>query len=54
MPAADIAFAGDAPYSVDGFFQVDAKIPANVKSGKQPVILKIGGLAGPPADVEVK
>jgi uncharacterized protein (TIGR03437 family) len=51
---ADVAFAGDAPYSVDGFFQVDAKIPASVKSGNQPVILKIGGVSGPPANVAVK
>ena len=54
VPASDISFAGDAPYSVDGFFQVDVKIPANVKSGKQPVVLKIGSIEGPAADVEVK
>jgi uncharacterized protein (TIGR03437 family) len=54
VPKADIAFAGDAPYSVDGFFQVDAKIPANVKSGYQKVVLKIGDIAGPPANVVVK
>jgi uncharacterized protein (TIGR03437 family) len=54
VPANDIAFAGDAPYSVDGFFQVDAKIPANVRSGPQPVVLTIGGLSGPPANVVVK
>ena len=54
VPASDISFAGDAPYSVDGFFQVDAKIPSNVKSGKQPVVLKIGSIEGPAADVEVK
>jgi uncharacterized protein (TIGR03437 family) len=54
VPASDIAFAGDAPYSVDGFFQVDAKIPSNVKSGNQPVVLKIGDIEGPPANVVVK
>jgi uncharacterized protein (TIGR03437 family) len=54
VPASDISFAGDAPYSVDGFFQVDAKIPANVRSGPQPVVLTIGGISGPPANVVVK
>jgi len=54
VPDNDIAFAGDAPYSVDGFFQVDAKIPANVRSGPQPVVLTIGGISGPPANVVVK
>jgi uncharacterized protein (TIGR03437 family) len=54
LPATDIAFAGDAPYSVDGFFQVDAKIPADVKSGPQPVVLTIGGISGPPANVVIK
>jgi uncharacterized protein (TIGR03437 family) len=54
VPVTDIPFAGDAPDMVDGYFQVEAKIPANVKSGKQPVVLKIGDIEGPPADVVVK
>jgi uncharacterized protein (TIGR03437 family) len=54
VPASDIFFAGDAPYSVDGFFQVDAKIPNSVGSGNQPVVLSIGGIAGPPANVAVQ
>jgi len=54
VPNNDISFAGDAPYSVDGFFQVDAKIPSGVRSGNQPVVLTIGGIAGPPANVAVK
>jgi uncharacterized protein (TIGR03437 family) len=54
VPSADIFFAGDAPYSVDGFFQVNAKIPNSVGSGNQPVVLSIGGKAGPPANVAIK
>ncbi len=54
VPANDVAFAADAPYSVEGFFQVNVKIPENVKAGNQPVVLKIGGIAGPPANVVVK
>jgi uncharacterized protein (TIGR03437 family) len=54
VPDSDIGFAGDAPYSVDGFFQVDAIIPKNVGSGNQPVVLSIGGIAGPPANVAIQ
>ena len=54
VPASDISFAGDAPYSVDGFFQVDVKIPNNVGSGNKAVVLSIGGIAGPPANVAIK
>jgi uncharacterized protein (TIGR03437 family) len=51
---ATVEYAGTAPYSVDGFFQVDALIPAGVKPGNQPVVLKVGGIAGTPANVAVK
>ncbi|MGA2211919.1 MAG: protease pro-enzyme activation domain-containing protein [Bryobacteraceae bacterium] len=54
VPASKILFAGDAPYSVDGFFQVDVIIPSSVGSGNQPVVLSIGGAAGAPANVAIQ
>jgi uncharacterized protein (TIGR03437 family) len=52
--SATYTYAGTAPQSFEGFFQVDAVIPASVGSGKQPVILKIGGASSPPLNVAVQ
>ena len=52
--AAAYTYAGTAPQSFEGFFQVDAVIPATVASGNAPVILTIGGVASPALNVAVQ
>jgi len=37
-----ILYAGVAPYQVWGMFQVNARIPENIGSGPQPVVLTVG------------
>ncbi len=39
---ADISYAGEAPTLVSGVLQVNAKIPTNISSGNQIVVLTIG------------
>jgi uncharacterized protein (TIGR03437 family) len=39
---AEISYAGEAPTLVSGVIQINAKIPANIASGNQPVVLTIG------------
>ncbi len=51
---ATYSYAGTAPESFAGFFQVDAQIPASVPAGNQPVILKVGNAASVPLNVAVK
>jgi uncharacterized protein (TIGR03437 family) len=51
---ATYSYAGTAPQSFAGFFQVDAQIPNNVRGGNQPVILKVGGASSAPLNVAVK
>jgi uncharacterized protein (TIGR03437 family) len=51
---ATYTYAGTAPQSFEGFFQVDAVIPAGVPSGSAPVILMVGGVPSPPLNVVVK
>jgi uncharacterized protein (TIGR03437 family) len=53
VPATYI-YAGTAPQSFEGFFQVDAMIPSNVASGNIPVVLKVGNASSPPLNVAVK
>jgi uncharacterized protein (TIGR03437 family) len=52
--SATYTYAGTAPQTFDGFFQVDAEIPASIGSGNQPVILNIGGATSPPLNVAVQ
>ncbi len=52
--SASYTYAGTAPQSFEGFFQVDAVIPSNLGSGNLPVILKVGGVPSPPLNVAVK
>jgi uncharacterized protein (TIGR03437 family) len=42
---ATIAYAGTAPGSVQGLYQVNAVVPATTASGEQPVVVTIGGVA---------
>jgi len=51
--SANYTYAGTAPLSFDGFFQVNAEIP-NVGSGNQAVILNLGGATSPPLNVVVR
>lgn len=44
VPASDIIYAGEAPGSVQGQLQVNARIPATTLSGPQPVFIIIGGV----------
>ena len=43
--SATVVFSGAAPGAVQGLYQVNATIPANVASGNQPVVITIGGQA---------
>ncbi|HTB20925.1 MAG TPA: protease pro-enzyme activation domain-containing protein [Bryobacteraceae bacterium] len=52
--SATYSYAGTAPQSFAGLFQVDALIPASVKTGNQPVILKVGNASSAPLNVAVK
>jgi uncharacterized protein (TIGR03437 family) len=52
--SATYTYAGTAPQSFAGFFQVNAVIPANIGTGNQPVILKLGGATSAPLNVAVK
>ncbi|HEX5230029.1 MAG TPA: protease pro-enzyme activation domain-containing protein [Bryobacteraceae bacterium] len=51
---ANVAYAGTAPQSFAGFFQVNAQIPPGTKPGNQPVVLIVGGVKSPPLNVAVK
>ena len=51
---ATYSYAGTAPESFAGFFQVDAQIPNSVPAGNQPVILKIGNASSVPLNVAVR
>jgi uncharacterized protein (TIGR03437 family) len=48
------SYAGTAPQTFAGFFQVNAQIPASLASGNQPVILKVGNATSAPLNVAVK
>jgi uncharacterized protein (TIGR03437 family) len=48
------SYAGTAPQTFDGFFQVDALVPTNIGTGNQPVILKIGNASSAPLNVAVR
>jgi uncharacterized protein (TIGR03437 family) len=50
---ATYTYAGTAPQTFEGFFQVDAVIPANIGTGSQPVILNLGGTTSAPLNVVV-
>jgi uncharacterized protein (TIGR03437 family) len=54
VPADAIAYAGAAPQSFAGFFQVDVQIPTSLKAGNQPVVLTVGGASSPPLNVAVQ
>ena len=42
---ATVAFAGAAPGSFPGVYQLNVTIPAGAASGSQPVAVNIGGIA---------
>jgi len=44
LAASDIAYAGEAPGSVQGQLQVNARIPATLGSGPQPIFITVGGV----------
>ena len=48
------SYAGTAPGSFEGFFQVNAEVPMTVPSGNVAVILTVGGTPSPPLNVVVK
>ncbi len=50
---AQYTYAGTAPQSFAGFFQVNAVIPSSAASGSQPVILKVGSASSAPLNVAV-
>jgi uncharacterized protein (TIGR03437 family) len=52
--SATYTYAGTAPQSFEGFFQVDAVIPSTVSSGSIPIVLKVGGVSSSPLNVVVQ
>ncbi len=42
QPASSINYAGEAPDSVCGLFQINATLPSSLSAGAQPVVLTIG------------
>jgi len=52
--AASYTYAGTAPQSFAGFFQVNAVIHANAGTGNLPVILVVGGVSSKPLNVAVQ
>ena len=51
---AQYTYAGTAPQSFAGFFQVNAVIPSNISTGNAPVILKVGSATSAPLNVAVQ
>ena len=51
---ANISYAGTVPGSFEGFFEVDATVPAGASSGNNPVELSVGGIASTPVNVVVQ
>jgi len=52
---ADVLYAGAAPYFVAGVLQINLRVPANVASGNQQVVITIGGVSSPgPVTIAVK
>jgi uncharacterized protein (TIGR03437 family) len=47
LAAADILYAGLAPGSISGLYQINARIPANAANGNLPVTLAVGGVTSP-------
>ena len=45
--AAEVLYAGGAAGLVNGGIQVNLRIPSNVGSGEQPVVISVGGVASP-------
>jgi uncharacterized protein (TIGR03437 family) len=52
--AAQYTYAGTAPQSFAGFFQVNAIIPSNVASGNAPVVLKLGTASSQPLNIVIQ
>jgi uncharacterized protein (TIGR03437 family) len=44
VPASDIIYAGEAPGSFAGEMQIDARIPAGLSAGPQPIFITVGGV----------
>lgn len=44
---ADVLYAGGAPGLVAGLLQVNVRVPAGISDPAAPVLLRIGGAAGP-------
>jgi uncharacterized protein (TIGR03437 family) len=51
---ASYTYAGTAPQTFAGFFQVNAEIPASLAAGNQPIVLNVGGASSAPLNVAVR
>jgi uncharacterized protein (TIGR03437 family) len=47
VPGTDIQFAGIAPGSISGLYQINVKVPATTPDGDVPVSVRIGGVNSP-------
>jgi uncharacterized protein (TIGR03437 family) len=50
---AQIAFIGIVP-GIAGVTEINYIIPANVRSGVQPVVVTMGGVPSPPAQITIQ
>ena len=51
---AAVTYAGTVPGLFEGFFEVDATIPAGTPAGINPVVLIVGGIQSTPVNIVVK
>lgn len=47
IPAADILYAGLAPESISGLYQINLRLPGNLSPGNQPITVSVGGASSP-------
>jgi uncharacterized protein (TIGR03437 family) len=43
IPASDILYAGLAPESISGLYQINLRLPANISPGNQPITVTVSG-----------
>jgi uncharacterized protein (TIGR03437 family) len=47
LPAADVLYAGIAPGSISGLYQINIRVPNTVAAGNIPVVVTVGGTSSP-------
>ena len=50
---ADVLYSGSAPTSESGFFQINARLPADLSQGAQYLCVTVGGDTSAPAAISI-